>query len=116
VPKLTAYQAIHAYESGPRGLYSGSVLSVDSRGTLDAALVLRTVFQQSNHTWLQAGAGIVAGSTPDREFEETCEKLRSVARFLVPADPKMAAKTGCLPNSALLRQSVEADLYASTTP
>lgn len=93
VPKLAAYQAIHAYESGPRGLYSGSVLAVDSRGGLDAALVLRTVFQRNGRTWLQAGAGIVANSTPDREFEETCEKLRSVARFLVPANPAAASGT-----------------------
>lgn len=93
VPKLAAYRAIHAYESGPRGLYSGSVLAVNSRGGLDAALVLRTVFQRSGRTWLQAGAGIVTNSTPDREFEETCEKLRSVARFLVPADPAAAPGT-----------------------
>ncbi|MGH3867583.1 MAG: salicylate synthase [Pseudonocardiaceae bacterium] len=93
VPKLAAYQAIHAYESGPRGLYSGSVLAVDSCGRLDAALALRTVFQRNGRTWLQAGAGIVANSTPEREFEETCEKLRSVARFLVPADPAAAPGT-----------------------
>ncbi|MGH8921282.1 MAG: chorismate-binding protein [Actinomycetes bacterium] len=93
VPKLAAYRAIHAYESCPRGLYAGSVLAVDSRGGLDAALVLRTVFQRSGRTWLQAGAGIVAGSTPDREFEETCEKLHSVARFLIPAGPAATSAT-----------------------
>lgn len=55
------------------------------RGELDAALVLRSVFQQEERTWLQAGAGLVADSRPDREFEETCEKLRSIAPYLVPA-------------------------------
>lgn len=92
IPKLAAYRAIHAYESGPRGLYSGAVLAADSRGGLDAALVLRTVFQRGGRTWLQAGAGIVAHSIPDREFEETCEKLRSVAQFLVPAELTVAAE------------------------
>jgi anthranilate synthase component 1/salicylate synthetase len=60
------------------------VLTYDANGTLDAALVLRTVFQRDGHCWLQAGAGIVQQSRPEREFEETCEKLRSVAGCLVP--------------------------------
>lgn len=85
VPKEAAYSAIRRYESEPRGLYGGAVLTVDESGELDAALVLRTVYRERGRTWLRAGAGIVAQSTPDREFEETCEKLDSVARFLVPA-------------------------------
>ncbi|MBB5896808.1 salicylate synthase [Kutzneria kofuensis] len=84
IPKAAAYETIRRLESGPRGLYAGAVLVADSRGTLDATLVLRTVFQAGGRTWLRAGAGIVAASTPDREYEETCEKLRSVSRFLVP--------------------------------
>ena len=52
---------------------------------LDTALVLRTVFRRHGRTWLRAGAGIVAQSSPERELEETREKLRSVSRFLVPA-------------------------------
>jgi anthranilate/para-aminobenzoate synthase component I len=66
-----------------RGLYSGAVLTVEHNGALDAALVLRTIFQQDGKTWLRAGAGIVEQSRPDREFQETCEKLRSVALHLV---------------------------------
>ncbi|SDF43309.1 anthranilate synthase component 1/salicylate synthetase [Lentzea fradiae] len=85
VPKEAAYQAIRRHETEPRGLYGGAVLTVDQSGALDAALVLRSVYRQHGRTWLRAGAGIVAQSTPDREFEETCEKLDSVARFLVPA-------------------------------
>lgn len=85
VPKVSAYRAIRRHESGPRGLYSGSVLIVDEDGALDAALVLRTLFRRDGSTWLQAGAGIVEQSDPEREFVETCEKLRSVAQHLVPA-------------------------------
>jgi mycobactin phenyloxazoline synthetase len=51
---------------------------------LDAALVLRAVYRAEGRTWLRAGAGVVALSTPEREFEETCEKLQSVARYIVP--------------------------------
>ncbi|MFJ8747182.1 salicylate synthase [Embleya sp. NPDC127516] len=85
VPKPAAYRAIRRHETGPRGLYSGAVLTMDHDGTLDAALVLRTLFRRDGRTWLQAGAGIVEQSEPGREFEETCEKLRSVAGYLVPA-------------------------------
>ncbi|WP_455359741.1 salicylate synthase [Streptomyces sp. SYSU K21746] len=85
VPKGAAYRTIRSLEPGPRGLYSGAVLTVGSDGFLDAALVLRTVFRQHGRTWLRAGAGIVGQSTPEREFEETCEKLRSISRTLVPA-------------------------------
>ncbi len=83
IPKKAAYGCIRRHEPRMRGLYSGAVLTIDHRGALDAALVLRTIFQQDGKTWLQAGAGIVEQSRPEREFEETCEKLRSVALHLV---------------------------------
>nr|WP_083466067.1 salicylate synthase [Kibdelosporangium sp. MJ126-NF4]CEL12930.1 iron aquisition yersiniabactin synthesis enzyme (Irp2) [Kibdelosporangium sp. MJ126-NF4]CTQ98615.1 iron aquisition yersiniabactin synthesis enzyme (Irp2) [Kibdelosporangium sp. MJ126-NF4] len=85
VPKRAAIEAISRLEQR-RGLYSGAVLALDSDGALDAALVLRTVFNQDGRTWLRAGAGVVAMSTPEREWVETCEKLRSISRFLVPRD------------------------------
>lgn len=85
VPKRAAYRAIHRHEPESRGLYSGAVLTVDQSGALDAALVLRTIFERDGRTWLRAGAGIVEQSRPERELEETCEKLRSVALHVVPA-------------------------------
>ncbi len=51
-------------------------------GALDAALVLRSLIGDGEETWLRAGAGVTAQSSPDREIEETCEKLRSVAPHL----------------------------------
>lgn len=83
VPKQSAYSVIRELESTERDLYSGAVLAYDSDGAMDAALVLRTVFQQDGRTWLRAGAGIVEQSRPERELTETCEKLSSVARHLV---------------------------------
>ncbi|MER8231367.1 salicylate synthase [Streptomyces sp. NPDC094049] len=85
VPKSAAYDSILRHEPESRGLYSGAVLTVDHVGSMDAALVLRSAYRKDGRTWLRAGAGIVGHSTPEREFEETCEKLDSVARFLVPA-------------------------------
>ncbi|MET7419663.1 salicylate synthase [Dactylosporangium sp. NPDC005555] len=89
IPKAEALDAI-ARHDGHRGLYSGAVLVVDSTGALDAALVLRTLFVQNGRTWLRAGAGIIAMSTPERELEETREKFQSMSRFLVPAAPEPA--------------------------
>jgi len=85
IPKREAIEAISHHEPAERGLYSGCVMIADSDGALDAALVLRSMYQDSERTWLHAGAGIVAMSTPERELEETCEKLTSVSRFLVSA-------------------------------
>jgi salicylate synthetase len=85
IPKPEACSCISRLEPTARGLYAGSVFRLDSSGDLDAALVLRSVFQAGGSAWLQAGAGIVSASRPEREFEETREKLASVARHVVPA-------------------------------
>ncbi len=109
VPKTAACAAIARFEREPRGLYSGAVVTVDSDGALDAALALRTVFQRDGHTWLRAGAGIVEQSDPDRELEETREKLRSVSRFLVPAGSRETAafsETGMIRDLQQLRLTV----------
>ena len=55
-------------------------------GSLDAALALRAAYEADGHTWLRAGAGIIAESKPDREFEETCEKLGTLSPYLVAAE------------------------------
>ncbi|NJQ05524.1 salicylate synthase [Streptomyces lonarensis] len=85
IPKAAALPVIDHAEGGPRGLYSGAVVRLEADGTLDAALVLRTVLRRGARTWLRAGAGVVAASDPDRELEETREKLRAVSGCLVPA-------------------------------
>ena len=83
IPKAPAIDAIHRLEPAPRGAYSGSVFSLSSRGEMDAALILRSLYQRDDGFSLQAGAGIIDQSRPERELEETVEKLQSVSRFLV---------------------------------
>lgn len=85
IPKRPAYDVISELEDGARGLYAGTVFMLDTDGALDAALVLRAIYQRDGRTWLRAGAGIVGASRPDREYEETCEKLTSVAPYVVRA-------------------------------
>jgi salicylate synthetase len=84
IPKAASMDAILRLDESPRELYSGAVVMFSADGGLDAALTLRSAYERDGRTWLRAGAGIIAGSDPDREFEETCEKLATLAPHLVP--------------------------------
>jgi salicylate synthetase len=87
-------EAIRCFEPEPRDLYCGAVLVLDECSNLfDATLVLRTVFQDANRQWLQAGAGVTSYSNPEREFAETCEKLESVAPFVMPQHDSLGFKS-----------------------
>ncbi|WP_430199214.1 salicylate synthase [Photorhabdus luminescens] len=84
IPKKPSLQAISRYEGEPRRLYSGCVMLLDSSGKLDAALVLRSLYQYQGRCWLQAGAGLVRDSKPEREWQETCEKLDCIMKYVRP--------------------------------
>lgn len=83
IPKAESVDAILRLDESPRGLYSGAVVMFSADGGMDAALTLRSAYEVDGQTWLRAGAGIIAESTPEREFEETCEKLTTLAPYLV---------------------------------
>ncbi|WP_434086469.1 salicylate synthase [Photorhabdus laumondii] len=88
IPKKPSLQAISRYEGEPRRLYSGCVMLLDSSGKLDAALVLRSLYQHQGRCWLQAGAGLVRDSKPEREWQETCEKLDCIMKYVRPCSGK----------------------------
>jgi salicylate synthetase len=83
IPKGAGVEAILRLDEAPRGLYSGAVVMISADGTLDAALTLRSAYECDGTTWLRAGAGIIEESLPEREFEETCEKLSTLAPYLI---------------------------------
>ncbi|KAI9148710.1 Salicylate synthase [Paramyrothecium foliicola] len=83
IPKPLALEAIQRLEPQPRELYSGAVLLIDGTEFLEAALVLRSAFQDESRRWIQAGAGVILQSSPQREFLETREKLASIAPYVV---------------------------------
>ncbi|WP_324189288.1 salicylate synthase [Nocardia otitidiscaviarum] len=85
IPKAGGVDAVFRLDHDERGLYSGAVVTVSPDGALEATLVLRAVYQTGEGAWLRAGAGVVGQSRPEREFEETCEKLGSVAPYVVRA-------------------------------
>jgi len=87
IPKNEALEAIRRLEERPRELYSGAVLMLEG-DDFEATLCLRTVFQDPEKGWIQAGAGIIDRSTPERELTETNEKLASIAPFIVFEKPE----------------------------
>jgi salicylate synthetase len=83
IPKAAGVEAILRLDECPRGLYSGAVAMFSADGGLDAALTLRAAYECGGKTWLRAGSGIIEESEPEREFEETCEKLFTLAPYLI---------------------------------
>ncbi|MBN2618221.1 MAG: chorismate-binding protein [Spirochaetales bacterium] len=78
-PKIKAIEVISQLEKNKRGFYAGLVGYMGVEGELDTCISIRCALKKGDHMYLQAGAGIVYDSTPEREFEETGEKMRALA-------------------------------------
>ena len=76
-PKVRAMQIIRELEAGPRGIYGGAIGYVGKTGDLDFAIAIRTAVCKDDTFFVTAGAGIVEGSDPAKEAEETRSKARS---------------------------------------
>ncbi|HVW79024.1 MAG TPA: anthranilate synthase component I [Alloacidobacterium sp.] len=81
-PKVRAMEIIEELEPTRRGIYGGSVLYADYSGNLDSCIAIRTLLQQGKKGHIQAGAGIVADSIPEKEYEESINKSRAVVRAI----------------------------------
>jgi anthranilate synthase component 1 len=81
-PKIRAMQIIEELEPARRGAYGGSVLYADFSGNLDSCIAIRTLYMNGEQGHFQAGAGIVADSVPEKEFEECGNKARAVVRAI----------------------------------
>src|SRR6266576_4608904 len=79
-PKVRAMQIIEELEPTRRGVYGGSVLYADFAGNLDSCIAIRTMLMQGKRAYLQAGAGIVADSDPETEFQECMNKAQALLR------------------------------------
>ncbi len=84
-PKVRAMQLIDELEPEPRGLYAGTAGYFDRGGSMDQALLIRTLFFQDGSYRFQAGAGIVADSRPEAEFAEMTAKSAALRAALVLA-------------------------------
>ncbi|WP_400248068.1 anthranilate synthase component I [Niallia sp. JL1B1071] len=75
-PKIRAMQIINELEGTKRGIYSGAVGYFSKNGNMDFALAIRTMVIKDKKAYIQAGAGIVHDSVPEKEYEETIHKLK----------------------------------------
>jgi anthranilate synthase component 1 len=78
--KVRAMEIIDELEPSKRGIYAGAVGYLGFNGDMDVAIALRTAVVKDNTLYVQAGAGIVADSVPDSEWQETQNKARAVLR------------------------------------
>jgi len=77
-PKVRAMEIIDELESERRGIYAGCVGYFGFNGNMDSAITIRTVIVERNKAYVQAGAGIVADSIPEKEYEECLNKARAL--------------------------------------
>jgi anthranilate synthase component 1 len=78
-PKIRSMQIISELENAPRGPYAGAVGYFAFDGSMDTCITIRTLLMQGQTITVQAGAGIVADSNPEREYQETLNKARALA-------------------------------------
>ncbi len=85
-PKIRAMEIINELEPVKRGIYSGAVGYISWSGNMDTAIAIRTAVIKDKQLHIQAGAGIVADSVPQNEWDETMNKGRGVFRAVAMAE------------------------------
>jgi anthranilate synthase component 1 len=85
-PKVRAMEIIDEMEPTKRGPYGGAVGYFDFSGNMDTCIAIRTLVLDGKRAYVQAGAGIVADSVPEREYEETLSKATALLRAIQVAE------------------------------
>lgn len=85
-PKIRAMEIIDELEPTRRGPYAGSIGYFSFSGNMDTCITIRTIVVKGDTAYIQAGAGIVADSVPEREYEETLNKAHALLRALEVAE------------------------------
>ena len=85
-PKLRACQLIAELENNKRGLYGGAVGYIDFTGNLDTCIAIRSAFLKNGRVFIRSGAGIVADSVPESEYQECINKAAAVLAALRTAE------------------------------
>jgi anthranilate synthase component I len=85
-PKIRAMQIISELEPQKRGLYAGAIGYFGYNGNLDTCIVIRTIVMKGKKVYITAGAGIVADSNPQLEYQETLNKARAMFKAVELAE------------------------------
>lgn len=88
-PKVRAMEIIDSVEPQKRGPYGGAVGYIDFTGNMDTCIALRTLVMKDGNIWIQAGAGIVADSVPELEYQETLNKAKAMLKAIHIADTQL---------------------------
>jgi len=91
-PKVRAMEIIDELEPTRRGPYAGAVGTIDFFGDINTCITLRTILFCGGRAYVQVGAGIVADSVPEREYEETINKAKALLRAIDVAERQMGAE------------------------
>lgn len=85
-PKLRACQIINDLENCKRGIYGGAVGYLDFTGCMDTCIGIRLAFRKNGKVFVRSGAGIVADSMPESEYQECLNKAKAVMQALETAE------------------------------
>jgi anthranilate synthase component 1 len=85
-PKFRACQIINELENNKRGIYGGAIGYLDFTGNLDTCIAIRLAFKKNGKVFVRSGAGIVADSVPETEYQECINKAMAVVRALEIAE------------------------------
>ncbi|MCL2211105.1 MAG: anthranilate synthase component I [Treponema sp.] len=81
-PKIRAMQIINAQEKNKRGIYGGAIGYLDFTGNMDTCIAIRIVYKRNSKVFIRSGAGIVADSNPESEYQECVNKCTAVMSAL----------------------------------
>lgn len=84
-PKIRACQLIGELENNKRGIYGGAIGYIDFTGNMDTCIAIRIAYKKNGKVFVRSGAGIVADSVPEKEYEECINKAKAVVRALEAA-------------------------------
>lgn len=84
-PKIMACRLIAELENNKRGIYGGAIGYIDFSGNLDTCIAIRIAYKKNGKVFVRSGAGIVADSVPEKEYEECINKAAAVVRALESA-------------------------------
>lgn len=88
-PKVRAVEIIQKIEPTARGIYSGAIGYIDYAGNLDTCIAIRTLVLENGTAKIQAGAGIVADSVPESEYQETVNKAKALLKTIEIAEESL---------------------------
>ncbi|MDT8860009.1 anthranilate synthase component I [Alkalihalobacillus sp. MEB130] len=91
-PKIRAMEILQELEPTKRGVYAGAIGYLGYDGNIDSCIAIRTMVIQNGKAYIQAGAGIVADSVPEKEYEETQNKAKALIRAVQMAETMFGEK------------------------